>query len=253
MKRWMGGIMPAHPDQNRQIVLLYHAVGDGPWAVSVEKFHAQLEYIQKYAVCEELTNAGTGYEGLFRVTITFDDGYGSLLDRAAPLLADLGLTAKVYLSTAHIGRTIRQRSVPELGHYPNESFLTWPDVKELLALGWTVGSHGHQHLNYTKQDPSLVSRELSMSKEIIEQNLGIECADFAFPYGAYDDSLLQQVRDAGYSTSVTGIHGAIKDEGAYEIPRVDIAAAYSLDDFKAILAGKWDFLGYHQKIRRWFQ
>lgn len=186
-----------------------------------------------------------------QVTITFDDGYASLHDQVAPILAEYGATAMVYLNTGWIGDTTRKASDAALGHYPNEHFLTWREVEALAKAGWTFGSHGVEHLDLTRQDAAVVAQQLCDSKREIESRLGQPCQHFAYTWGRFTPSLQHAVKDAGYMSAVSGLHGPVLTASdQYALPRIDVRAEYELRDFVDVVTGHWDYLGLKQRLAR---
>jgi len=76
--------------------------------------------------------------------------------------------------------------------------LRWPQLQELAAAGWEIGSHtcSHPHLS-TLGDEDL-RRELQTSRAVIEDRLGIPCHTLAYPYGDHDERVVEETEAAGY-------------------------------------------------------
>jgi peptidoglycan/xylan/chitin deacetylase (PgdA/CDA1 family) len=185
------------------------------------------------------------------VAITFDDGYTSLSQNAADILAEVGVSATVYLNTAWIDENAHRASDPKLGHYPDETFLSWTDVRHLHSLGWCIGSHGADHLDLTVLPGLEMEKELVVSKQVIEEKLGVACNHFSYPWGRHNAQVRAAVEKAGYSYAAAALHGPVKagfDPMAF--PRINIDKHYTLDDFKAIVRGDWDYLGWLHKVRQ---
>lgn len=237
---------------SRRVVLLYHSLGDNPPAVTEANFRRQLAWLSEYASLlpfEDLLGENT--ENGLRVAITFDDGYATLHDSVAPILKKHGATATVFLNTGWIGETTRRAADTAQGHYPNEYFLTWPEVEALSHAGWTIGSHGVEHLDLTCQDAASVARELGDSKHEIESRLDRPCRHFAYTWGRFTPSLQLAVKEAGYTSAVSGLHGPVtSDSDCYALPRIDVRAEYELRDFVDAVTGRWDYLGFKQRLAR---
>lgn len=242
----------AVPHGPRSVILLYHALGVNPPAVAEENFRRQIAWLSENATLlslEELL-AEPGAGGL-RVAITFDDGYASLHDSVAPILAEYGATATVFLNTGWIGEAVRRASDAAQGHYPREHFLTWREVEALARAGWTIGSHGVEHLDLTQQVPLVVVRELADSKCQIESRLGLPCQHFAYTWGRFTPLLQRAVKDAGYASAVSGLHGSVSPAAdRFALPRIDVRAEYELRDFVDVVSGDWDYLGFKQRLAR---
>jgi peptidoglycan/xylan/chitin deacetylase (PgdA/CDA1 family) len=116
-----------------------------------------------------------------------------------------------------------------------------------------MGSHMLRHLDLTSLDAAAANEELLRSKQVIEDSIGAECTSFCFPWGRHNSNAVAAVRRAGYRNSVVTIQGRWQNSPApdpFRIPRADIRREYTLDDFKAVVRGDWDYLGYIQRFRR---
>ncbi|HTQ98635.1 MAG TPA: polysaccharide deacetylase family protein [Candidatus Acidoferrum sp.] len=252
-KRQLGRLSSLWPPASpRRAILLYHALGPLPPAVTVERFRAQLDWLATHAALVSLETLLTSPQtaGL-QVALTFDDGYASLHDDVAPLLPQCGAT--VYVNSGRIDDSVRQASEPAQGHYPREHFLLWGEVKSLEQAGWIVGSHGVEHTDLTAVDGARVDDELQRSRAMIEARLQQPCAHFAYTWGRFTPQLQQRVKAAGYRSAASGLHGPLTvASDRFALPRIDVRADYELDDFIAAVSGAWDFLGYKQRLWRAF-
>lgn len=252
VKRALGRLCRLAPrSPQRRIVLLYHAVGDSPWALSRESFAGQMAWLAEAAVIRPFADVlQSPVTAGIEVAITFDDGYWSLLT-AGEILNEYGAGATVYLNTGWVGDTMNKRSVPEKGHYPDERFLTWDEVTVLQRAGWSIGAHGVEHLDLTALPRDRVEHELNESRLTVEDRLGISCEHFSYTWGRYDAVLQKAVREAGYATAVTGRHGPVSEDfDPFAIPRINVQRDYTPDDFVAIVRGDWDYLGWMQGLWR---
>ena len=193
---------------------------------------------------------GTRAERTLEVALTFDDGYACVRDHAFPILKSSGLTATVFLNTSHIGTTNRSRSEPASGHYPGQEFMSWQDVDALLDRGWVIGSHGARHLDLIQEEDDVVRHELLSSKHDIERVAPGPCLYFAYANGRSTRRIRRLVAEAGYKWGLSTIHGAVRpSDDNFAVPRINIDASYSIDDFRAILKGDWDYLRFIQTFR----
>jgi peptidoglycan/xylan/chitin deacetylase (PgdA/CDA1 family) len=236
----------------RRVVLLYHSVGDSPWAVREADFREQVHWLDKLnaEVCSLDALLRDEMSRGVRVALTFDDGYASLADIAADILSAASMTATVYLNAGLIDQHSRRLADVSAGHYPAETFLSWEDVRRLRAQGWTIGSHGVEHLDLTMLPPDRVASELADSKAMIEERTGISCDHFSYTWGRNSAPLRSAVKEAGYRYAAAAVHGAVKPGfDPLAIPRINIHRDYSIEDFSAIVRGNWDFLGWWQRAR----
>ena len=116
--------------------------------------------------------------------------------------------------------------------------------------GWEIGSHGVNHYNFTQLQTEILQQELSYSKQIIEDKINTPCLQFAYPWGRYSSFVKKAVKEAGYQFAVSARHAEISSHSdLLALPRINISRNYSLNDFKNIIIGKWDYLGILHKIK----
>ncbi len=131
------------------------------------------------------------------IVITMDDGWVGVYTYAYPVLKELGFPFTVYLYKKYVN--IGGRS------------MTWVQLKEMMDTGLcSVGSHSVSHDSLRKktkrsdaeQQLWLIS-EFKDSKDFLEEHLKIPVTSFAYPYGNYDQAILQTGHQLGYETQVT--------------------------------------------------
>ncbi len=90
------------------VLLLYHRVaslGADPFELAVhpDRFAAHVEHLERLRATVPLQEAADSPESR-GIAITFDDGYADNATLAAPLLAEVGLPATWFITTATLGR-----------------------------------------------------------------------------------------------------------------------------------------------------
>ncbi len=222
-------------------VLNYHAIDPDVDAstrnvsVSLSSFREQMEWLHKEGYktigqkdLKEVIVSGKKLTEKY-VLITFDDGYYSLHQYALPVLSGLGFTAALFLSTSFIGNTYNQK---DFGFVSHDRQLTWGEIKDLLANGWSVQSHGNRHERLNKLSPEDIKNEVTISKNSIEQNLGTKVDSFAFPYGIYTSQVITQLKAAGYQFAYSVHSGKLFPKaGRYQLPRIEINNMDTMDSF----------------------
>lgn len=231
-------------DAQHKLILLYHSVGGGAEATAMETFRGHLDLVAAGGRLVGLRDMVEGRAGAgLAVAVTFDDGYATLRDHAAPALADFGAAATAFLNVGEIADDERHRSSAEAGYYPDEWFLSWRDVEALRAAGWQFGSHGVHHVDLVRADAATAERELSGSKSVLERRLGTACDMFAYPWGRNNGRLRSRACAAGYRYGFAGGHrGLTPGCDPLALPRINVAKEYTCDDLAAILRGDWDYL-----------
>ncbi|MGD2168053.1 MAG: polysaccharide deacetylase family protein [Gammaproteobacteria bacterium] len=229
-----GGILHA---ADSAVVFMYHHVDeDTPASTSVspDRFVAHLNYLDEndFVVLPLMETLGRLRKGETipdkAVVITFDDGYDSVLTRAAPELERRGWPFTVFVTTQYVDQ--------EFG-----SYLSWDDLRTLARMGATIGNHTttHAHLIRRRQGESHAQWRERVSADIDDaaDRIGAELGNavipaLAWPYGEYDVALKQIVADLGLIA--LGQHsGAIGPESDWlALPRFPVATGFdSLEDF----------------------
>src|SRR3989338_658738 len=143
-----------------------------------------------------------------KVSFTFDDGYRSAINSAAPTLAKYGLSGTEYVVTRCVGMVTAPNSCQADN---DKTYLTWNQISQLKnTYCWEIGSHTVSHPYLATSDPddqplpipfSQVIQELAQSKAALAAN-GIDATAFASPYGDYNAPVLAEI--AKYYTSQRG-------------------------------------------------
>ena len=123
------------------------------------------------------------------VVISFDDGYLTNYSYGFPIIQKYGIKATIFVIVDTIGRT----------DIKNPHF-SWEQAKIMQQSGLvSIQSHTLNHYDLTVLDKFSLIRELRFSKYKIEKNLGISCDVLAFPYGNYNQQIVDAARQAGYN------------------------------------------------------
>jgi peptidoglycan/xylan/chitin deacetylase (PgdA/CDA1 family) len=152
--------------------------------------------------------------GKKNVLITVDDGNKSILNVYNSVMVHYDIKPVLFIYPAFIGRMTYA--------------LTFPQLKEMMAQGTTIGAHGYNHLyvnqNLYNSDIEAFKREIYRSKSSLENNLGVKINVYAYPYGSYSPITMQHVRNAGFDYAFTLIQQPLlvplsQNPNPYELPR----------------------------------
>jgi peptidoglycan/xylan/chitin deacetylase (PgdA/CDA1 family) len=156
------------------------------------------------------------------VIITFDDGWDDIYNEAYPILREHGMRATFFISTNWIDNL--------------EGVVSWPQLEEMSAGGMEFGSHSFTHPYLTTADPDWRKYELEESKAALERHTGKTITALAYPYGLYDDTVIQAVKDAGYLTACTIDPGTkVTAANLLTLPRTWVYDWTTLDEFAGLL------------------
>ncbi len=207
-------------------VLYYHRVGPfRPGAprkmtVTPENFKAQMHFLRRNRI--EVLSLEEILAGKRGVALTFDDGFKDVMEHALPTLQALRLPATFFAVAGAVGGT---DSWMRATAHPEERILDWDDLKQLLQAGMTVGSHSMTHA-------VLTDGEVTESKRLLEERLGIRVDHFAYPRGEYTPESVEWVRRAGYKAAWATKGG---DGETFTRRRLSVSASATLASFAARL------------------
>jgi peptidoglycan/xylan/chitin deacetylase (PgdA/CDA1 family) len=157
------------------------------------------------------------------VHVTFDDAFRSI-DSVLPPLGDLGVPVTVFICSGYADRGGAPLLVPELESDDRDDLeglltMSWDDLRRLGASGVVLGSHTVTHAHLTQLGDAELGRELSESKQRIEDELARPCRLLAYPYGEHDERVRTAARNAGYERAF-GLREPRGDP--FALPRVDL-------------------------------
>jgi len=113
------------------------------------------------------------------------------------------------------------------GTEPQRVMLTWDEVREMHALGMTIGSHTMTHPNLPNAGLAAAREELVSSRECLQQQIGAPVTMFSYPNGGADRYLTSEVqgavRDAGYVAATTSRNAfAGRHSNLYGLERIQV-------------------------------
>ncbi len=237
----------------RCLILTYHDFVD---RAAADLFARQMQYLSVAASVVTLDAlleaAHRGASHGIRCAITFDDGYEAVYREALPHLQEHGFPATLYLASGFIRESLNFADCSgRSGLRPGRPMLSWRQVRELDRCGVCVGSHMSEHGDLSVLGRHEAMEQLRRSRIEIEQRLGKRCEHFAYPFGRFTAQAVQWVREAGFRTAATTVHRPLRaNDDLLRLPRAGIQERYSLEDFKSIIRGDWDFIGLLQTLRR---
>ncbi len=170
-------------------ILCYHAIesGPGPLCITPDEFRRHVAVlagrVQTLSIAQVVEHIKSGRPFPDdAVAITFDDAYTSVYDNAYPALASAGLTATIFVVTAHIGGRAEWNEDPR----ERLPLMGADEIRELHAHGWEIGSHTHRHLALPTMDEGDLLADVRRSVADLQDLVGGQIRAFAYPYGAFD-------------------------------------------------------------------
>ncbi|MFH1312275.1 MAG: polysaccharide deacetylase family protein [Candidatus Eisenbacteria bacterium] len=187
------------------MIFTYHKIGQqfelGITTVRKQTFGAHLDFLSGLGL-EFVTasEADTAYRPVRQVAITFDDGYESVYSDACLEMEPRGIGGTVFPVVGSIDGY--NKWDVQLSRRPFKH-LSWPQLRELSAGGFEVGSHTLSHRDLTRLDPKTLRRELGESRAMLEEHLGTGVTAISYPFGRFSARVIEEALEAGYTHGFT--------------------------------------------------
>lgn len=226
-------------------VFTYHKIDHRPWGtkwrslyLSPRSFARQMSELARagYSTARLSDPRPTSGNAARKFVITFDDGYASVAQHAAPVLREHGFTAIQFVVAGEIGGS-NTWDITE-GEIATP-LMDAGQIREWLRAGHEIGSHTISHPRLTRLSPSELREEVGASKRRLEDEFGVPIRHFCYPYGDYDQRVVEAVVSAGYETACTHITSGVSLAAtpSHELRRIE--ARYPKRNAKLILARLW--------------
>lgn len=119
------------------------------------------------------------------VAFTFDDGFMDNYDVFAPILEEFGTNALFFINPNYVegNEEYIQNFDDNVVMTPDKRPMRWNQICELSKRGHIIGAHTMDHYMVNSDDKRILEYQINTCKEVIENNTGVPCDYFAFPYG----------------------------------------------------------------------
>jgi peptidoglycan/xylan/chitin deacetylase (PgdA/CDA1 family) len=166
--------------------------------------------------------------------ITFDDGYADFHESALPVLERFGFAATLFVTTGWL-----TDAGPHAAGRPLDRTLSWSQTREAAAHGIEIGAHSHSHPQLDQLPGGALYDELTRSRSLIEDRLGVQVRVMAYPYGYSSARVRRTVLRTGYRRACAVANEiAVPDRhDRLALPRLTVRADTSLERFGRIVDG----------------
>jgi peptidoglycan/xylan/chitin deacetylase (PgdA/CDA1 family) len=217
-------------------------------------------YLQHFTPCkpDDLDSlfAGTWRSAKPGLLITFDDGYRSNFDIAAPLLEKYGFHGFFFVPQAYMadGRDAADAAFAHAGPDQPEPRMTWSECAELEARGHRIGCHSRTHVRLSDTlSAAQLADEITDAGRDMGERLGRQIDDFCWVGGeewSYGRAAFAEMRRAGYKRIfANNLSPATPASSPLSIERTNIEADWSMAQMRFYLSGVMD-LAYTPRRRR---
>ena len=230
--------------KNKLLIIYYHEVvkeehGFSYQKITLDHFEQEMRYL-----------AENGYRSLHfselsdpildkSIIVSFDDGFRTVYENAAPVMLRLGIKGNIYLPTAYIGQ--------------GEQFMSWNMVQELYHSGlFEMQAHTHTHSDMRALSTMQIEEEIASSDRIFQKKLGYLPPAFCMPFGVWDHRSVRALRDLDRFRYILGSHyGRVSVDRLNEcvLPRIGISDDDTIAVFAGKIRGDYDWKGPLQRAR----
>jgi peptidoglycan/xylan/chitin deacetylase (PgdA/CDA1 family) len=223
-------------------ILMYHHVEDPPpgadaWRLDLSvrpaDFEAQLHYLKQEGYESITLNDLALHLTMGKplppkpIIITFDDCYADAYTHAFPLLQRFGFVGTFFL-------------ISEPVDAGDPAFLSWTEVEEMHAAGMRFEPHSYNHPDMRDRGFQFLVFQILAPKEAIEARTGEPCRFFAYPFGRYDDYVIDVLRSAHFWGGVLTEQGATHSgDDLFTLRRIRVHGGDDLDAFIRNLNLDW--------------
>jgi peptidoglycan/xylan/chitin deacetylase (PgdA/CDA1 family) len=175
------------------------------------------------------------------VLVTFDDAYLDNLKLALPLLRELAVPAVIFVPTAYVGQT---------NSWDREAspLMTVEQLRLVVAAGFELGLHSHQHENFSGLTAELIASDIRMCVGAFREMQLPFIPALAYPYGGRPKdkharcAMEEVLRCAGLKAAfrIGNRINSLPLSNRYEINRLGIRGDESMAIFRRkIKWGRW--------------
>jgi peptidoglycan/xylan/chitin deacetylase (PgdA/CDA1 family) len=210
-------------------VLMYHSISTIPGnslGVPVQQFTEEMEWLHSRNY--HTLSLEEFYQALVNqapvpdkpVLLTFDDGYVDNYTSAWPVLRQYGFRATFFIISNSIG---------------NDN-MNWDQLHELVLQGNSIGCHTVHHYDLSALSGKQLENELTVSKQELENRLGVSIYALCFPSGRYNSTTLELIPKLGYKLGFTTISGKVHPgDELMTLKRIRISGGMPLASFQSLM------------------
>lgn len=231
------------------VVLHYHGVR----REERSKFAGQMDTLIRLAAPISANNRDPLQAGKRYAALTFDDGFLNVVENAIPELVVRTIPATIFVVPSLLGGTPEWDTLGA-DYIRNERLVSADQLLELPGDLITIGSHTISHAWLTSATAAEAREEITASRHSLKSLLNRDIELFSFPFGGYNDALIDLCREAGYTRVFTIIPRlAFRDSQEFVTGRIEVNPSDWPLEFRLKLLGAYRWLppvfSLKQKVR----
>jgi peptidoglycan/xylan/chitin deacetylase (PgdA/CDA1 family) len=222
------------------IVIYYHVVA----GEHRKRFASQMDALLRRAKVVRADVAAPLDLTVRHVVVTFDDASETFAVNALPELQKRNIPCTIFAISGLLGQRV------SWGVY-SDRIMSADELRNLNRDLVTIGSHTVSHPMLTALTESAARMELRESKAQLEKLLQRKVVLFSFPFGAFNDELVELCRDAGYERAFTTLpFSAFETRAQFVCGRVRVDPTDWPLEFCLKVAGAYRWLPLALTIKR---
>jgi len=214
-------------------ILVYHSISndESSLSLSINEFEKHIAYL-KDRNFETINFDQINSAKKKQIIITFDDGYKDLISCVLPILKKHNFNATCFIVSSLLGK--ENLWDVDKKNFVQKDLMNLNDTREWVDNGMFIGSHSHNHLDLTSLNNDKITDELTYSKKILEDKIGVKIKNFSYPYGKVNNLVYQKTKEI-FEKATTTNRGRfdINSHDFHLIPRIDMGKNLSI--FKIFL------------------
>jgi peptidoglycan/xylan/chitin deacetylase (PgdA/CDA1 family) len=222
------------------VILYYHSIPSD----QQQRFANQLDVIVRYAKPVAVGGRLAPGAGERYVGVTFDDGFENFAEVALPEMAKRGIPSTVFIIADALGKAFGPNGRPE-------RVMSADKLRNLPQNLVAVGSHTLTHPFLPSLAEHEAEHEIGGSRAKIATLLSGEVSLFSFPFGGFNEKLVEQCRQAGYQRVFTTLPQFTRENpDAFVVGRVRVDPDDWPLEFRLKLAGAYRWLPWAFALKR---
>lgn len=222
------------------VILYYHSIPQN----QRQGFARQMDVLVRSAKPIMAGVAFTLEPGEHLVGVTFDDGFKNFIEVALPEMSKRGVPSTVFVIVDALGKAFGPEG-------QREPVMTSQQMQDLPRDLVTIGSHTLRHPFLPSISEEAAEMEITQSRNRLAALLNREISLFSFPFGGFNQKLVDRCRDAGYKRVFTTLpYLAFENPGDFVVGRVRVDPEDWPLEFRLKLAGAYRWLPWAIALKR---
>tara|TARA_B110000114_G_C15093953_1_gene400187 strand:- start:2620 stop:3477 length:858 start_codon:yes stop_codon:yes gene_type:complete len=234
------------------VILEYHRISESispedVHSIYPEEFEFQIEYLvangyKIVSLPEVIHLLSNGYNKREKIiALTFDDGHKDNIQYAYPILKKFNVKATMFVLSNYVGKKgwLDEKgnlNIEKVQHGQWWDLLSWDELAEISDHFW-IEAHGKSHRQMSTLAKQELREELLDPMLVIKETLNIQSTVFCYPFGDYNNEVVEQTKLLGYAGACSthkGVNEAYTTD-FWKLKRNEVGRGITKMQFKLLL------------------